>query len=203
MALRERVTELHGLLVVAHEEACQVGTVEDVFIDPERRALAALTIRPTNGRGLSMLPGEAIVTLGRDVVFVSSQATLTDAPAEMPGRNIKDLQGLWVTTLEGRHLGTLVDLDVSAGDWRIGELRLDGGKILPIAPEQLMIGPDEILVPAHCADMFSEVSPPKRQGLLTRLLGIRRVSETERVIRRATRKRAGADVVPPEEEETE
>jgi uncharacterized protein YrrD len=189
MSLRERISALHGLLVVATEEGCQVGTVEDVFVDPEARAIASLTVRLTESHEPRMLDAKAVRRLGRDVVFIDSEAAVEHLPEDGPlGRNVKELQGAWVTTSDGLHLGALVDLDVR-GDvgWEIAELRLTGGKLLPIAPQQLSIGRDEIIVPAHCADMVA-VTEPKKRGLLERLWGNARQMETEAVIGRVSRK---------------
>lgn len=187
--LKEKISDLHGLLVVAQEEAAQVGTVEDVFVDTERCALAARTIRPRGLRKQRLLPADAITVLGRDVVFISSESAVVDMPeGGPPGRDVKALQGAWVTTLQGAHLGRLVDLDVRSRDWAVAELRLTDGKLLPITAEQLTIGPDELIVPAHCGDMISD-APPQKRGLLARVFGTERVSETEGLIGRVSRAR--------------
>lgn len=193
----ETASDLRGVLVVAREEGAQLGTVSDVYIDTENKLIAAISFRSRGltGRVHFVLTGE-IQLVGRDVILVVSErsAKPLDGAEPPPGKSLRELQGCWVTTLNGKHLGTLVDLDFSPGDWEVSELTLAEDKHLPVTAGEIKIA-DEILVPVSYADRVQK-SQKDRTGVLGRVLGTETVADVKKTIQRVLKRSE-----PPEPEE--
>lgn len=186
----EHASELRGFLVVARKEGAQLGHLSAIYVDPVQKRIAALTFRKRwLGGGEYFVPIDAVQTLGRDVVLISSENEVTKIGdgKRPPGRSLKDLQGTWVTTANGKHLGTLVDLDFNT-DWNISDLSLADDRELPIELDALQIG-DEIIVPAEYADRVRSNSEAK-PGFLRQLFGSESVDETKRTLKRALSREA-------------
>lgn len=159
MEARDRAMELRGALIVSLEEGCQVGNVEKVFVDLQGKKLAGLQVqlgRP-NGKSSAFIAGEDIRMVGRDVVLVSSENAVVPVPETAPGTDLRLLRGLWVTTIEGRHLGTLVDVKIGPSTTTISGLELSRGNSLPVEPSEITIGDDEIIVPADYATRMKRI----------------------------------------------
>jgi len=59
---------------------------------------------------------------------------------------------------EGEVLGKLDDFDLDTETWALSELLLEGDRILPIDPTEIVIGRDQILVPQAYAARVVEPS---------------------------------------------
>ncbi|MCB9655648.1 MAG: PRC-barrel domain-containing protein [Deltaproteobacteria bacterium] len=181
----ENASELRGILIVSREEGAILGAIDSIYIDPDTRALVAVGYRPRkNARRDRFVLTQAIEKVGRDVVLIDSEdsAKAVDEETTVPGRSLKSLQGCWVTTDDGRHLGTLVDVDFSSAHWLISELELADNKRLPVDPNELRIG-DEIIVPRAYAERVT-ARPEAQYGVMGRLLGGDRIDDIRSTIQR-------------------
>ncbi|RME24668.1 MAG: hypothetical protein D6806_09235, partial [Deltaproteobacteria bacterium] len=167
--MRVTFSMLKGLEGIADKEGAIVGTVRWMLIDTEQRRAAALALR---GRGIS---GEKWVDVadvkrvGRDVLFITSEQNIADkAPA---GRDVRNLLGLPVTSLDGKRLGTLEDIVMDTKSWKIGSVVLSGGGEVDLGPEAVL-GEDTVLLQKGAQD---QVRMPRRgqsgRGLLDRVFG--------------------------------
>ena len=154
----ESAAELRGLSVITREDGALLGSVSGVTVDPVRRAIATLILRARSApRKELFVPMEEIELIGRDAILIKSQSSAHPIEGgDLPGKSLRALQGAWVTTLEGKHLGTLIDIDFSARDGRISELELAEGKRIAVDGAEITIG-DEILVPATYADRMTDI----------------------------------------------
>lgn len=184
MDTRESISELRGVLVIAREEGAQLGNVANFFVDPGKKTLAGLSFRQSRFGKPQYVDMKNVVQLGRDVVSITSEHAAGELPADTSYRDLKSLQGLWVTTLGGAHLGVLVDLDVSQQTWMISELTLDDHRSLSVDPTEITIGVDEILVPTDYADKIEASSEPTR-GFLRRALGAEAIDDIGTAVSRA------------------
>ena len=186
--MRETASDLKGVLIVAREEGAQLGTISGIYVSPERRALSGIGLRSRGlGRKEFFVGVDAIDRVGRDVIFVVSEhAAKPIEEVADPGRSLKELQGEWVTTMDGRHLGTLVDVDFSPDSWQFSELTLAEGKHLPVNPAEIRIA-DEIIVPTAYLERVQD-SAADREGLMSRAFGEERMKEMKESIRRALRR---------------
>ena len=180
----ESIAELRGEGVVDLERGAILGTVCGVTVDPNTGRIAALVYKARKGaRQKFFVPTESIEKIGRDLVLLKSDAgRAIDEVEDAPGISLKELQGCWVTTLQGKHLGTLVDIDFASTDWRISDLELAHGKRMAVEAEEVKIG-DEILVPAEYAARLTEIQREK-YGVMGRLLGAERIDDLRRTMRR-------------------
>lgn len=184
--MTEQASMLRGFLVVAVEEGAQLGTVSAIQVDPSRRGIVGFVYRTRwLGSEEQFVPIENVRTVGRDVLLVDREASVV-APARespIPGRSVMDLQGVRVTADDGAHLGTLVDLEFSEGDWRISALTLADEKRLSIEPDAVNLG-DDVIVPA-AAKANVESTAEEKPGFLSRIFGKESVDETKAALRRA------------------
>lgn len=172
---------------MAREEGAQLGTVTGINIDVETKAISAIRFRPKTGRGQSFVSMKDVQLVGRDVVLVSSENSVKSISDELepPGRDLEDLQGCWVTTMEGKHLGSLVDVDFKPNDWLISELTLSDGKSLEVDPNQVKIH-DEILVPADYEQKVK--AAPEQPGVMSRIFGEDTMQRLKGSLQRALRR---------------
>jgi sporulation protein YlmC with PRC-barrel domain len=130
-----------------------------------------------------VVPTSEVLRVGKNAVLISNEeaARPVNDLTPPPGRSVKDMHGVWVTTMDGHHLGTVEDMSFST-DWMIAELTLAKHRVLGIDPERSTIA-DEILVPSDCADKIREESPPEAGHGLTRDA----LRKTKHVLQRAWR----------------
>ena len=78
--MAQRVSEVIGKPVVSADDGGKLGTVSDVLLDESTKNVIALVVR---GGGFlkheSILPAEAVKTLGRDAVVSHSSTELIDS----------------------------------------------------------------------------------------------------------------------------
>lgn len=177
----DRASNLRGIAVVSGDEGAQLGTLSALYVDTDKNRIAAIGYRTRRigGDELYVLAAD-IQTLGRDVVLVSGErvARRITGATKAPGRNLKALQGSWVTTMDGHHLGTVMDLHFKPDDWSITTLVLGDETELPVDASEIKIG-DEILVPASYAERLGKAGAPKH-GFMRRLFGGASPSEPKR-----------------------
>ena len=84
MPARELLSEFRGVLVISREEGANLGIVSRIYIDPGNAKIACLTLgRKGNGRYID--PSD-IISFGRDVVLVHSEAAVKEAVSGIRGR---------------------------------------------------------------------------------------------------------------------
>lgn len=189
---RESISELRGVLVVAREEGAQSGGILGIFVDLEQKKLAGLTFRQGQFGKEQYVGINDVLQLGRDVVSITTEMASGPLPEGPLGRNLKAVQGLWVTTLDGKHLGALVDVDVSQGDWTISEFTLTGNKSLAVDAADITIGDDEILVPTIYAVKVETLTEDK-PGFLGRVFGAESIGDVGKAVSRAMKRQRAED----------
>ncbi len=188
---RESMSDLRGMPVIARAEGRKLGTVSKVLIDPATRRIAGLVLRPHRFAERQIVLGKDIEVLGEDIVLVPKAA---DAKAHvkqaLPGRDVRDLWGVWVTTTDGRHIGEVVDLELDPETQVMTALHLSDDRRLAV-DDTLRIGPDEMIV---STDLKGKLTlPPEREpGLLSRLLGREQIKQVAGAMRRARRDPEGS-----------
>ena len=183
----KEISDLRGVIVVAREEGAILGSVTQIFVKPSTRQIAALSFRKRLGSKESLVERKHVETIGRDVVLITKEGAakplVQQDIAEL--RSLKELQGTWVTTLEGEHLGTLVDLEIERKDWTVVELRLADGKKLRLDDvKDLTLGRDQILVPATYAAKVTKPKKDEQNGFLGRVFGSESVEDVKNTITR-------------------
>ena len=195
----EHASDLRGFLVVATEEGAQAGVLSSVQVDVKGKCMAGLVYRTRRVAGeRRFVAVDQIQSLGRDVALISSETStrLVTAENPAPGRSLRELQGAWVATMEGEHLGTLLDLDFSRSDWSIKELILADHKRLPVEAREIKIA-DEVLVPASYAQRV-EPEGEEKPGLLERALGSDTVDHIRGALQRSAARVRGNEKVKPD-----
>ena len=194
-------SDLRGVLVVAQEEGAQLGTVSGINIDTFERRIAAIRFR-TKGlhKKESYVLTRDVRLIGHDVIFVASGKVVKSEDVEtIPGRSLGALQGARVTTIKGRVLGTLVDVDFTPSDWKLSQLRLAGDLVIPVIPTEISIE-DEIMVPASYEDHMQRVpESTQAEGLMARLFGKDAVDHLSQSLRRALGRHDEAELPPKKE----
>ena len=171
MSKQEALSDIRGVLVIAVEEASNLGTVDRILVDPESKKLSALAFKNKHTGKEMYVDSEDVSQIGDELVLIPSEARTKPyvEGQEPPGRRLRKLRGMRVTTQGGKRLGNLEDFDITPDDWAVSELHLDGDRRLPVKAADLVIGPDEILVPASYADRVVEA--PHRKGFFERVRG--------------------------------
>lgn len=191
----DRSSDLRGLLVVSLEEGALQGIVSGIHVDTNSKRVAAFRYRRRKRIGTEefFVPVSGVKSIGQDVILISSEAVakkLTeDTPA--PGRSLQELQGTWVTTLDGNHLGTLVDVEFLPKGWVITELILAEDQRLPVDRDEIKIG-DEILVPVAYRELVKDMGDEK-PGFLRRAFGGEALEDIKKALRRALKRKSGAE----------
>jgi sporulation protein YlmC with PRC-barrel domain len=197
----DRGSEMRGFLVVSRKEGAQQGIVSGLHIDPGTKRGAAFRYRRRKRIGTDeyFVPVEQVESVGRDVVTITSEevATKCSEHAPAPGRSLKDLQGAWVTTMDGNHLGTLVDLEFESTQWGITDLFLADDKRLPVRRDEIEIG-DEILVPVGYRELVTDVDEGT-PGFLRRAFGREALEDVKRALGRALRRKQKTEETEKEE----
>ena len=170
-----RYERIKGLPVITVAEGTQVGKVDDLVIDPDRKAVSWLRLH-TGG----MLGGErmwvSVATvhgLGEHAVTINAETDVR-APADAPEANTlvkarRGIIGTRVITENGERLGqvrdyefapdtfALTSLFVPPGMNILGQfLTIPGDKVLTIGEDVIVIAADAVIRPAVTADIGNE-----------------------------------------------
>lgn len=179
-------SELKGFIVVAKSECKLLGEVSQIFLDPKEHKITALQLKTWRWRkDKHFIPVAEVEIIGQDVILVKDIASCkTNDFYEPNWLSLKDLQGNWITTMEGTHLGTLIDVDFSTDDWVVSHLFLSGHKVMKIDPSEIVFGKDELVVPTHYADCIQKQKQP---GFLHRLFGEESFAQVSKAVSRSTK----------------
>jgi sporulation protein YlmC with PRC-barrel domain len=136
--MNDHICDLHGMQVISLSEGAILGTVSAIHVDPRRKRLAGIAFRGNLRSEHGFASSDIVRQIGRDVISISSEddAVVDGVGTREHAVNIEDLKGTWVTTLNGRHLGSLVDFDFSPENWDITHLILTGGRRLRVETDR-------------------------------------------------------------------
>ena len=162
-----------GLPVITMAEGKQVGKVDDLVVDPERKAVSWLRL---HSGGIGMLGGErlwvptaAVHGVGENAVTINTEADAR-APADAPEALAlvdarRGIIGNKVITENGERLGevrdyefntdtfALTSLSVPPGMNVMGEiLTIAGDKVLTIGEDVIVVAADAVMRSAPTAD---------------------------------------------------
>jgi len=187
--MTEHASTLKGFGGISREEGADLGTLSAVYFDPENKTVSSFSFRSRrHGSGDYFVPVSEVQLVGRDVILVSTMEARTKVEAKIkpPGMRLNELQGRWVTGMDGKHLGTLVDIDFSQTDWKITELTFADGRHLKVEADEIVIG-DEILVPKEYASRLGP-APEGKKGLIERAFGKEFFENTRNALKRTSRR---------------
>lgn len=169
-----KFSNLKGMEVLADKEGRLLGPVRRLQIDSKRRSALGLVFK---SRGISSEQWAQVSKIGRigeDVVFLpDARAVRDDQPS---GRDVKDLLGISVTSLDGRRLGALQDVVIDTETWSVIALVLDNGGEVAVGSESVF-GEDTILLQKGAADQIRPGKKSAHTGFLARVFN----SEDEEV----------------------
>jgi uncharacterized protein YrrD len=169
-----------GKPVVAYDTGEEVEKIVDLIFDQENNLLLGFLV--DEGGWFSnalVLPLTRIQAIGADAVIVSSREVITPASYFPEIQSILErdntLKGTKIMTIDGRDLGTMVDLyfdDISGaieGYEVSGGIFADAysGRSFVPAPDTLKIGEDIAFVPSETADLMEEQVGGIRAALQT------------------------------------
>lgn len=191
----KQLHEIKGMQAISLVEGRSMGSIQRVYLDPAKKRVSGLVVREAGlGGQESWIDIKDVEKVGEDVLFINRAGS---CKAKTPvGRSLKDLQGMQITSRDGKILGTLVDVEIGE-EWRVVELELSDRRMLKVDPKQTVFGQDAIMVAAGAAGKLRSVGRQK-SGFLARVFGIEHVQETADAISRAEKVRVGsAGSTPP------
>jgi len=158
-----------GKPVVAYDSGEKLETVSDLIFDQDsNRLLGFLVNEGAWFSSAKVLPISQVKAIGLDAVIVPSKdaiATVGDIPEikQVLERN-NILKGTRIMTLDGRDLGTMIDLYFDAQTGSVEGYEVSGGLFADVysgrsfvpAPNTLKIGEDVAFVPSTTADLMEE-----------------------------------------------
>ncbi len=160
-----------GLPVITMAEGKQVGKVDDLIVDPERKAVSWLRLHSGGMLGGERLwvPAEAVHGVGEDAVTINAEADAR-APADAPEalalvKAKRGIIGNKVITENGERLGEVRDyefnpdtfaltcLSVPPGMNVVGEaLTIASDKVLTIGEDVIVVAADAVMQSQRTAD---------------------------------------------------
>lgn len=110
-----RVSHLRRIPILSLRASLKMARVEEIYLDPSLRALAALAIRPPAARQARLLPRAAITHVGRHGVVLAGDDT--DPPLAFRAHAegllpIRALLGKELVTTAGAWIGHVCDADL-------------------------------------------------------------------------------------------
>jgi sporulation protein YlmC with PRC-barrel domain len=163
-----------GLPVLTVAEGKQVGKVDDLVVDPERKAVSWLRLHSggvgTLGGERLWVPAEAVHGVGEDAVTINAEADAR-APINAPDalalvKAKRGVIGNKVVTENGERLGevrdfefnpdtfVLTSLSVPPGMNVVGDiLTIAGDKVLTIGEDVIVVAADAVMRPEVVADV--------------------------------------------------
>jgi len=160
-----------GLPVITVAEGKQVGKVDDLIIDPERKAVSWLRLHSGGMLGGERLwvSTEAVHGVGENAVTINAEADAR-APADAPEalalvKAKRGIIGNKVITENGEHLGVVRDYEFSPATFALTSLSVPpgmnvvgdilaiaGDKVLTIGEDVIVVATDAVMRPKETAD---------------------------------------------------
>jgi sporulation protein YlmC with PRC-barrel domain len=151
--MRIRYQKLKGMEVLADREGRLLGSVRRLQLDSKKRAAVGLVFRGKLMSGEHWTRVSGIERVGQDVVFLTAMRAVRDD--EPSGRDVKDMLGLPVMSMDGRRLGSLEDVVLETENWQIAGIVLDSGGAVEVGGDAVF-GEDTILLRAGAGDEVVE-----------------------------------------------
>jgi uncharacterized protein YrrD len=163
---------MKGLPVTTMAEGRQVGKVDDLVVDPERKVVSWLRLHSGGMLGGERLwvPSAAVHGVSEDGITINAEADVR-SPADAPDalalvKAKREIIGNKVITEDGERLGevrdyefspdtfALTSLSVSPGANVVGEaMTIAGGKVLTIGEDVIVVAADAVMQLAAMAEM--------------------------------------------------
>jgi len=164
--VRFRFSKLKGMEVLAEKEGKLLGSVKRLQIDSRRKAALGLVYKAHGLAKERWAKVADIQRVGEDVVFLGAEKNQhEDAPA---GRDVRDMLGLPVTSLDGKRLGALDDVIVDSDGWDVVALALDNGGEVDL-DKDAVLGEDTILLQKGAYDQVRRGKASTGGGFLSRV----------------------------------
>ena len=155
-----------GLPVITMAEGKQVGKVDDLVVDPERKAVSWLRLHSGGILGGERLwvSTEAVHGVGEDAVTINAEADVR-SPADAPEavamvKAKRELIGGKVITESGERVGEVCDYEFDPETFAITSLSVPPG--MNVVGETLMITGDHLLTIGEDVVVVATPAPSRR-----------------------------------------
>jgi sporulation protein YlmC with PRC-barrel domain len=191
-------TNLSRLLVSSEAEGAILGHVSHIICDRNAKSVVALGFRENIFKEEYTIPVRSVHRVGRDMLIIESEAAIGTMPKQLPAGQIffKSLTGTMIVTHAGNMLGRLTDLVIHGDSWAISRLYFDNHHWLDVMPENLTIGPDQILVPAGSTDQIVGVKAEPSWSL-ARAFDKETYGQLSEKVQKSLRRRKPPEDMPP------
>ncbi len=163
--MRIRYQKLKGMEVLANKEGRLLGSIRRLQIDSKKKTAVGLVFKGKLMSGEHWTRVSGVERVGEDVVFLSAMRAVRDD--EPSGRDVKDMFGLPVNTMDGKRLGSMDDVVVESESWKIVGIVLDAGGAVEVGPDAVF-GEDTVLLRAGAGDEIVE-DVDEQGGFLARV----------------------------------
>ena len=161
-----KFSNLKGMEVLADKEGRLLGPVRRLQIDSKRKAALGLVFKARGISGEQWAQVSKIDRIGEDVIFLPDAKSVRDDQPQ--GRDVKDMLGLAVTSLDGKRLGALQDVVIDTESWTVIALALDNGGEVSVGSESVF-GEDTVLLQKGAADQVRPGRRSQHSGFLARV----------------------------------
>lgn len=139
-----KASRLRGMSVVSIAEAEKVGTVHDLYVNPNARRLVALSIKASDGT-LKSVPVGAVNKVGRDAITIKDAKSLRE---EVPEKGdsivpLSKLMGTRAVTHGGDVLGSVSEVEFDPSDFHVESYDLSTGVLSTITGSRKTLPADE------------------------------------------------------------
>ncbi len=184
--MRSWLKDIKGMWVATYAEGAMVGTVNSIYLDPERKAVTGFMVRtgtPLAGED-QWIAIQEIRKVGVDLIFLQSEGSVNQGAVQ--GRKHTDFMGMAVTAKNGRALGNLTDIEVDWATLAIAGLGVANNQQVMIDPAETVFGADLILIQAG-AETEPQGSPKAKESFMRTILGSDFIRQTSEAVKRVLR----------------